>query len=155
MTNIGGPTSAAVLALGLGLAACGTDYDIPTTTLAGKIDGQPWTFVAGHTDAFLSDGENDFFAELYPASFTACGFATPPGNHLIVAVPKTPGDYDFSTSLNMTFVVEPADNLVTFDGRIVVDEVTPTLVRGGLHGVYNGDNEVSGQFELTVCVQTP
>lgn len=145
--------AAALMMLALG--ACGTDYDISTTTLAGKVGGQPWTFVAGHTDAFLSDGEDDFFAELYPAAFTACGFATPPGNHLIVAVPKATGDYDFSTSLNMTFVVEPSDNLVTFEGRIVVDEVTPTLVRGGLHGVFDGDNDVSGTFELTVCAQMP
>jgi hypothetical protein len=152
MTNLA-PTTTAVLALALG--ACGTDYDIPMTTLAGEVGGQSWTFVAGHTDAFLSDGEDDFFAELYPAAFTPCSFATPPGNHLIVSVPKATGDYDFNLSRNMTFVVEPSDNLVAFDGRIVVDEVTPTLVRGGLHGVYNGDNEVSGRFELTVCVPTP
>jgi len=142
-----------VLALALG--ACGTDYTIAETNLAGTVGGQPWTFVAGHTNAFLSDGEDDFFAELYPAAFTPCGFSTPPGNHLIVAVPKAPGDYDFSTRLNMTFVVGDSDNLVTFDGRIVVDEVTTDLVRGGLHGDFDGDNQVSGRFELTVCLPTP
>jgi hypothetical protein len=142
-------------ALALALAACGGgDYDIPATPLAGTVGGQPWTFVAGHTNAFLSEGEDDFFAELYPAAFTACGFGTPPGDHLIVAVPKTPGDYDFSTSLNMTFVVGDAQDLVTFDGRVVVDEVTATLVRGGLHGHFDGDNVVKGQFELTICADT-
>lgn len=144
----------AVLALALG-ACGGGDHDIPLTTLAGTVAGQPWTFVAGHTNDFLSEGEPDFFAELYPAAFTPCGFSTPPGDHLIVAVPKTPGDYEMSTSLNMTFVVGDSDNLVTFDGRILVDEVTATRVRGGLHGDFNGDNVVSGRFELTVCPGDP
>lgn len=143
-----------VLALALG-ACGGGDYDIPMTTLSGTVGGQPWMFVAGHTNAFLSEGETDFFAELYPATFTACGFGTPQGDHLLVAVPKTPGDYDFTTNLNMTFVVGDSDNLVTFDGRIIVDEVTTTLVRGGLHGDFDGDNKVSGRFELTVCPDMP
>jgi hypothetical protein len=144
-------TSAGV-GLALALGACGgTDYDIPVAPLAGTVGGEPWTFVAGHTNDFLSEGEDDFFAELYPAAFTACEFSTPPGNHLIVAVPKAVGDYDFSTSLNMTFVVGASDNLVTFDGRVRVDEVTATTVRGGLHGVFDGDNEVKGEFTLTVC----
>lgn len=137
--------------MAMGLAACGGGHEIAATPLAGTVGGQPWTFVAGHTSAFLSDGEPDFFAELYAEAFAPCAFSTPPGNHLIVAVPKSPGDYDFSTSLNMTFVVGDSENLVTFDGRIVVDEVTDTLVRGGLAGDFDGDNDVSGQFELTIC----
>jgi hypothetical protein len=153
MMRPGGPLALVVLALALG--ACGTDYDIADTTLAGTVGGEPWTFVAGHTDAFLSDGDDDFFAELYPAAFTPCSFGAPSGNYLIVSVPKATGDYDFDLSRNMTFVVEPSDNLVTFEGRIVVDEVTETLVRGGLHGAFNGDNEVSGRFELTVCAPMP
>jgi hypothetical protein len=143
--------STAAALLMLSLAACGTDYDIPATPLAGKVGGQPWTFVAGETNFFLSEGEDDFFAELYPMAYEACGFGAPQGDHLIVAVPKAPGDYEFSLSLNMTFVVGDAENLVTFDGRVVVDEVTATTVRGGLHGVYDDDNEVSGRFELSVC----
>src|SRR5688500_13877851 len=91
-------------AMALGLAACGGGYEIATTPLAGNVGGQPWTFVAGHTNAFLSEGETDFFAEFYAEAYTPCAFSTPQGNHLIVAVPKSPGDYDFSTSLNMTFV---------------------------------------------------
>lgn len=133
------------------LGGCGTDYDVPATPLAGTVGGQPWTFVAGETNFFLSEGEDDFFAELYGAPYTPCEFSTPQGNHLIVAVPKSPGDHDFSLSLNMTFVVGASENLITFDGRVVVYEVTPTLVRGGLHGDYDDDNVVKGQFELTIC----
>ncbi len=131
-------------------AACGGE-DIVSTPLAGQVDGQPWTFVAGHTSAFLSEGEDDFFATLYASSFTPCGFSEPGGNHLIVSIPKTPGDYDMGFGRNMTFVVGDSDNLVTLDGRIVVDSVTDTKVTGGLYGSYSGDNEVNGRFEITIC----
>jgi len=39
--------------------------------------------------------------------------------------PKSPGDYDMDLGRNMTFVAGDR-NLVSFDGRIVVDQVTPT-----------------------------
>src|SRR5436190_17870860 len=130
-------TIAAALLTSL-LAACGTD-DGPgaidtTQTLTGSVGGQAWTFAAGETNAFLSEGEDDFFAELYPMAYTQCGFSSPSGNHLIVSVPKTPGEYDMGTSRNMTFVVGESDNLVTFSGKIVVDEVTATSVKGALVG---------------------
>lgn len=135
------------------LVGCGTDYDVATTPLAGTVGGQPWTFVAGHTNAFLSEGEDDFFATLYPAQFTACGSSEPSGSHLIVSVPKAVGDYDMGPQLNMTFVVGSSDNLIAFDGRIIVDEVTATKVVGGLHGEFDGDNEVNGRFEISICAQ--
>src|SRR5215218_1945648 len=114
------------LSLSLSLAACATDgdgasQDIAESQLAGTVGGQTWAFAAGHTSAFLSEGEPDFFASLYPMTFTACGFSEPAGNHLIVAIPKTPGEYDMGLSRNMTFVVGESDNLVSFNGKIVVD----------------------------------
>lgn len=131
-------------------AACAGDgVEISTAPLTGKVGGQSWTFVAGDTSAFLSD-ENDFFAQFYAATFTACGFSTPQGNSLIVAVPTKVGDYEMSLSRNMTFVVGD-QNLIATDGRIVVDEVTATKVSGGLHATYDGDNEVDGRFEITIC----
>lgn len=139
------------LALSTSAACTSGSPDIASTPLAGTVAGQTWTFQAGHTSAFLSDGEDDFFASLYPAAFTACGFSEPSGPHLIVSIPKTPGDYDLGTSLNMTFVSAESDNLVTFDGRIIVDSVTATNVKGGLFGSYDGDNEVNGQFDVTIC----
>src|SRR6478609_8479040 len=108
------------------LSACAADSgsaDLVDTPLAGTVGGQTWTFQAGATDAFLSKDEPDFFAELYPAAFTACGFSQPSGNHLIVSIPKTPGEYPMSLSRNMTFVVNN-DNKIAVDGTIVVDEVT-------------------------------
>lgn len=147
------------LLLSLGsLSACATDgdgggvtEDIADSQLAGTVGGQTWSFAAGHTSAFLSEGEPDFFASLYPMTFTACGFSEPSGNHLIVAIPKTPGEYDMGLQRNMTFVVGESDNLVSFNGKIVVDEVTATSVKGGLVGTYDNSNEVNGRFEVTIC----
>lgn len=142
----------ASLVVALSLAACGGDsLEVSDQPLAGTIGGMPWTFVAGETDGFLSEGEDDFFTSLYAEAITSpCGFGSPSGNSLIVSIPKAPGDYDFSTSRNGTFVVG-SDNLVTFEGRVIVHHVTATEVAGGLHMVFDGDNEVDGQFTATIC----
>jgi hypothetical protein len=139
-------------------AACGTSYEVADQPLAGTIDGEPWTFVAGATDAFLSEGEDEFFAGLYDEAFEPCQYSEPDRpTFLIASIPKQPGEYEFSLSLNMTFVVDRddgPDNLVATDGVIVVDEVTATTVRGGLHGVFDDDNEVNGTFEVAICAAT-
>ena len=69
----------------------------------------------------------------------------------IVGIPKTPGEYEMSLQRNMTFVVGDSQNLIATKGRIVVDEVTATSVKGGLVGTYDGQNEVNGRFEVTIC----
>jgi hypothetical protein len=153
-----------LLILSLGLAACGTDDDnggggggveIVDTPLAGTVGGAPWTFVTGDTDAFLSEGEPDYFTSLYASTFTPCGFSPTSENHLIVQLPMAPGEYAFSLSgNNMTFAIAPSDNLVTFNGKIVIDEVTATTVTGGLYGRYNSANEVNGRFTATICPPT-
>jgi hypothetical protein len=145
-------TKLSILALSFAaLTGCASDggEDIATTTLAGQVGGQAWTFVAGNTDAFLSEGEDDFFATLYAEQFTPCGFE-PTGPHLIIAIPKTPGDYEMSLSRNMTFVADN-DNKIAIDGRIVVDTVTADKITGGLVSSYDDGNQVNGMFELTVC----
>jgi hypothetical protein len=142
---------AALLLSSLALACGGgSDHEIAESTLSGTVGGATWTFAAGETNAFLSAGEDNFFAELYAEDYEPCTFATPDGDFLIVAVPKEPGEYELDSDLNMTFVVGDADNLVSFDGLVRVDEVTATTVRGGLSAAFE-DNEVSGTFELTVC----
>lgn len=137
-------------ATGCTISTDSTD-DIATSNLSGQIGGQAWSFKAGHTDAFLSEGENDFFAVLYPTAFTPCGISEPSGPHIIVAIPKTPGDYDMGFDHNMTFVGADNTNKVAFDGRIIVDFASPTRVTGGLHGYYDDLNEVNGQFDISVC----
>src|ERR1051326_7627585 len=126
-----------VLAAMTGCATDSSSTEIATTPLAGMVSGKPWTVAMGQTNAFLSSGQGDFFAELYPTAFTACGTSEPSGPHLIVAVPKAVGDYPMSLQRNMTFT-DGDKNLVAVDGRIVVTEVTATSVKGGLHGTYDG-----------------
>jgi hypothetical protein len=137
------------------LTACAADSgsaDLKDTPLAGTVGGKTWTFVAGDTDAFLSKDEPDFFATLYPATFTACGFSQPAGDHLILSIPKTPGEYPMSLSRNMTFVVGD-DNKIAIDGTIVVDEVTATSIKGGLVGTFDSANTVNGRFEIPICAE--
>jgi hypothetical protein len=143
----------AMLLAALLASACGGDDEmsIDDTVLAGTVNGQSWSFRSGETDAFLSEGEDNFFASLYATEVEACGFGGPDGYYVIAAVPKATGEYEMSSSLNLTFAVGDSDNLVTFDGVIRVDEVTDTVVRGGLAASYDGDNTVSGTFELTIC----
>ena len=142
-------------ALSLGATACtsegsAADEPIVDATLSGVVAGQDWSFVAGHTSAFLSEGEDDFFATLYPSTFTPCGFSEPTGPHIIVAIPKTTGDFQMSLGRNMTFV-NGSNNLVSLDGHVRVDSVTATNVKGGLVASYDSDNEVNGTFDVTIC----
>lgn len=132
------------------IEASASDEEIVNATLSGYVAGQSWSFVAGHTDSFLSDGEDDFFATLYPSTFTPCGFSEPSGPHIIVSIPKTPGDFEMGFSRNMTFV-NGSNNLVSLDGHIRVDSVTATSVSGGLVATYDLDNEVNGTFDVTIC----
>ncbi len=140
----------------LSFAACtsdsASDAEIVDATLSGSVAGQDWSFIAGHTNAFLSEGEDDFFASLYPAAFTPCGFNEPSGPHIIVAIPKTTGDFQMGLGRNMTFV-NGSNNLVSLDGHIRVDSVSETSVRGGLVASYDSDNEVNGTFEVTICAE--
>jgi hypothetical protein len=140
----------ATIAAITGCTSSSGSLDIAPTNLAGSVGGQPWSFVAGETDGFLSQGQTDFYAELYPTQYTACG-VQPTGPHLLVSIPMVAGDYDMDFERNMTFVTANQDNLATIDGRIVVDTVTATTVSGGLHGVFDGGNEVNGTFQLSIC----
>ncbi|CAN5685325.1 hypothetical protein BH11MYX1_BH11MYX1_55290 [soil metagenome] len=131
-------------------SSAGGATEIDPGPLTGMVAGQPWSFVAGETDAFLSQDSDNYFATFYASSYTACGFTHPSGPSLIVAVPKVAGDYPMGLMRNMTFVVG-SDNKIATDGRIVVASTTGTLVTGGLVGTLDDSNNVSGQFTLTVC----
>jgi hypothetical protein len=143
---------------GCGSSGGGSSFDIPTTTLSGKVGGQPWTLVSGETDAFLSMGKAQFFTTMYMESVTPCtgaGFSVTT-NQLIMNIPMTPGDYNLSLDLSQTFVVDPGgsdQNDIAISGRIVVDQVTATMVSGGANIQFDADNSVSGQFQATVCAQ--
>ena len=128
-----------------------TTNTIDPTPLAGTVSGSSWSYVAGNTDSFLSSGSDNYYATLYPVAFTPCTGNEPSGPHLIVAIPKSPGDYPMDFSRNMTFVDGSDNNSIATDGRIVVSSVDATTVSGGLTGTYDALNQVSGQFTVTIC----
>jgi hypothetical protein len=129
-------------------------FDIGSATLSGKIGAASWTFVAGETDSFLSDNEH-FWVDLYADPITdACrNGPSSSKNHVILSVPTKPGDYKLSLQLNATFVVEgnQTDNLVATRGRLVVEEVTGTTMRGKTHIELDADNEIDGTFQVARC----
>ena len=142
-----------LFALLLPAAACTSsspDTSISSVPLAGTVEGQPWTFKAGATDSFLSDSKG-FFTDFYATAFTACTGQPPSGSSLIVNLPKQPGTYPMSLSQNMTFTDGMSDNKIATEGTIRIDTVTATQITGGLHGIYDGNNEVNGTFTVTIC----
>jgi hypothetical protein len=129
---------------------------IASSVLAGVVGGKPWSLGSADTDAFLSEDSTSFWVSAYAESGAPC--ETPiggsGGNELILFVPKAAGDYSLGFSLTATFVVDPRglnQNLVATRGRIVVEEVTATYVRGGAAIALDTDNTVNGQFQANVC----
>ena len=60
-----------------------------------------------------------------------------------------------SLQFNQTFVIQrdpsTTDNLIATRGRVLVDEITATVIRGQARIDYNADNSVEGRFEVTIC----
>lgn len=144
-------------ALCLLLAGCGDDGDaggsatIASGNLTGKLGGMSWALVAAQTNAGLSDAEQ-FWVDLYAETPPACGsFGS--GSKVILSVPRKVGSYALSLQLNGTFVLDNAnqDNLVATEGKLRVDEVTDTAVRGGVSMTYDAANSLNGEFEAKIC----
>ena len=147
----------------VGLAACGGDDGgapgtIATQPLAGMIDGQPWSFVAGKTDAFLSETGDKFFATLFDKPFASspCDeFEPQDATHsLILNIPKAVGRYALSLSLNQTFSYPKGNstqNDIATSGTLEVTELTATSLSGGVKMAYGSRDSVEGQFMITVC----
>jgi hypothetical protein len=121
------------------------------------IDGQPWTFVAGQTDAFLSEGDDTFFATLFDKPFTSpCDeFQPQDATHsLILNIPKAVGRYAISLKLNQTFSYPKGasiQNDIATSGTLEVTELTATSLSGGVKMAYGSRDSVEGQFTITVC----
>jgi hypothetical protein len=131
-----------------------TDFTIADGTLSGKVGAQDWTLAAAQTDAFLSEGEPEFWVDLYAEAVTACAMPSKlEKHHVILHVPRTPGDYPMSLTLNGTFVLkqEATDNLIATQGRILVEQVSSSKLSAGVTMQFDADNEVSGHFEATIC----
>jgi len=163
----GGWALAAVLAAGL--AACGGGSSegtgggsISSQPLSGMINGQPWTFVAGQTDHFLSQGKDTFFTSLYdqpiPAA-SACTPGDPPGTTrlLILNVPMKIGQFPLSLAFNQTFSyfdgVHSFQNDVATSGVLEVSALSATTITGGVKMAFGTKDAVDGQFEISICAQ--
>ncbi len=126
--------------------------DISSGTLAGTINGEAWSFVAGWGDP----GDSDVLVSLFSGAATACGFEDGSETHVLIAVPLTPGTYPFGLDKGQvaTMVYSMTDgtpmNVVATTGTLVVHEVTAEKVTAGVVMV-DGDHEVNGQFEVTLC----
>lgn len=162
--------SAPALALALGLAiitglsgfvaGCGVGgaIEISTAPMAGKMGGADWTLATAETNAALSSKSTYFFVTGYAETLVPCTSAGSAisGNLLIMNIPKATGDYALNTTLSETFYVANGSyNYVATRGRIVVDEITATTIRGGAHFQFDGDNVVDGQFAAQICAASP
>jgi hypothetical protein len=147
-----------ILCLGLAAlgAGCGSSDGGSTTIssqpLAGKIGGQPWTFVQGETDSFLST-TSQYWVNAYPVSFSACtDYFSSTANALLMSIPTAIGNYRLSFNLNQTFYVAATnDNLVATSGELDITDITATTITGGAKFAYNADNSVDGQFQIAIC----
>jgi hypothetical protein len=140
---------------GLPDAGLPVDSGISSQPLSGRVGGQPWSLGTAETNPALSMTGDTIWAEMYPEMFDPCmGGGFPSTHYLLMSIPKTIGDYPISTTLIQTFVVEqPAttDNFGATSGRMVVREITATVIRGEARIEFDADNTVEGRFEATVC----
>jgi hypothetical protein len=142
---------AGILACWAGACDGGSGYDIPSVPLSGKIGGQPWIVATAKTTSFLSSAEQ-FAVTMYADSFPACTGSPSGGNELLVDLPTQPSDTSLSPSMSATFYVADGNqSLVVTEGRVKVDAITAAAITGGLSIQLDGDNNVSGTFQVTIC----
>ncbi|HET9929781.1 MAG TPA: hypothetical protein VFQ35_03805, partial [Polyangiaceae bacterium] len=82
------------------------------------------------------------------------GIPTSTQPEVIVQLPRAPGTYSLSLQRNATFAIQRStttDNLVATKGKLVIDEVTATTIKGGAYIEYNAENSVNGTFEASIC----
>jgi hypothetical protein len=136
------------------VAGCGTgQLDISNGPLSGLIGGKAWSFGSAETNAFLSSSDQ-LFVEAYSEVVAPCTGAGDQvrTNRLILNVPKATGDYALGSGLNETFYVQDTGfNYIATTGRIVVNQVSATMISAGAHFLFDGNNVVDGQFQAQIC----
>jgi hypothetical protein len=162
----GGWALAGLLAIAVGLGGCGGGSgtggsSISSQPLSGMIDGQPWAFVAGQTDAFLSSTGTNFFANLFDMALDMpCTELQPAGatRSLILNIPKAVGHYSITAALNQTLAYQDPSipnngfqNDIAYSGELDVTELTATTIKGGVEMSSGTKDSVDGQFEITLC----
>jgi hypothetical protein len=121
--------------------------------MSGKIGGTLWSFGSAETNALLSSSDQ-FVVEAYSEVVAPCTAAGSQvrSNRLILNVPREPGSYLLGSGINETFFVQDTGfNYIATQGRIVVSQVSDTMLSGGGHFMFDGDNQVDGQFQAQIC----
>jgi len=147
--------SLSLLVLAL-LSACPPPADeeevFSTEPLGGEVGGEPWTFAAADSDAFLSD-EASAFVVFSNAAFTPC-VDNVEGPQLISALPLEVGVHKLKLAgPNVTFSPTAGENIVAISGAIRIDEVTDTTITGAINAKADGANEADGVFSVTICAE--
>jgi hypothetical protein len=146
-----------LLAACLGSGCSIGPIEVSSAPMAGVIGGVAWSFGTAETNAFLSmaaSTSDQFFATAYQEALAPCTGAGDQvlSNRLLMKIPKETGDYLLGDGLNETFYVQStANNYVATQGRIIITQVTDTMLSGRAHFLYDGNNEVDGQFQATIC----
>lgn len=136
------------------VAGCGTGpLEVSSSPLSGFIDGKAWSFGSAESTPLLSTSEQ-FFVTAYAEVVAPCTGAGDQvrTNYLLLNVPTATGDYLLGGGLTETFYLQDiGTNYVATQGRIVVNQVSATAVSAGAHFVFDGNNEVNGQFQAQIC----
>jgi hypothetical protein len=149
------PVRAIVLASCLAGGCSIGPIEISNAPLSGVIGGVAWSLGSAETNAFLSMSDH-FNVVAYPQAIAPCTNAagTVQGNWLILNVPKQTGDYLLGSGINGTFYVQSSNaNFIATQGRVVINQVTDTMLSGGMNIQLDGNNDVDGQFSATICPQ--
>jgi hypothetical protein len=149
-----------ILAGAVGLAACGGSgggSSISSKPLGGTINGQPWVYVDGQTDFFLSSTSDKYFASLYDRPIAeACTVALPPGemNYLVLNIPKMTGSFTQGGTFQFPDPTtgRTADAIAT-TGSLEVTAISATEISGGVKMAIDANNTVDGQFTVSICQQ--
>ena len=142
------------LVLGVFLAAsCGAidpAAGISNQPLSGKIGGRPWTAM---TDKTLVPRTKVYVVYIFGTAFPPCTNGLPLDmDEAVLQVPDTAGSYDLDlTSAQSIVVGSIGQTLLTWKGRLVVESITATTVKGATKFEYDADNYVDGTFEATIC----
>lgn len=129
--------------------------DLPTTPAAGTVAGAPWTIASAITspDAFGKDLlhlELSDVAVAHPCDrFASTGTKA---RRVLGAFAPQAGTYDFnmSTSRLLTFTYGDGQNDLG-EGRVIIDEITDTAVKGRISFHFDEAEFVDGAFTAKRC----
>ena len=122
-------------------------------SVEGRINGQPWQFGSGLIDIEVIE-DDIHYVYLFPSENARCDEPPFDQPHLILHVPKMPGEYALGPVLNVTFAFQRDDEPryeMTFDGALVVAEYTPERLVGAVYARRGQTHEVSGVFSARDC----